>query len=209
MAPRLQIPERMRYFTVALAFMLVLQVPRAEAGAPTDQLKRHVDEVIGVLDDASTKSQPARRRAAVRKVAEDIFDYPETARRALGPHWSARTPEEQREFVAIFADLLDHAYLSKIDVYQGEKVQYTGETVDGDQATVKTTLVTPKGTSIPIDYRMHRVSDRWRVYDVVIQGVSLVANYRTQFNRIVRSESYQALVQKLRDRQVQPAASGR
>jgi phospholipid transport system substrate-binding protein len=199
----------MRYFTVALTFMLVFQVPPAEAGAPTDQLKRHVDEVIGVLDDASTKSQPAKRRAAVRKVAEDIFDYPETARRALGPHWSARTPEEQREFVAIFADLLDHAYLSKIDVYQGEKVQYTGETVDGDQATVKTTLVIPKGTSIPIDYRMHRVNDRWRVYDVVIEGVSLVANYRTQFNRIVRSESYQALVQKLRDRQVQPAASGR
>jgi phospholipid transport system substrate-binding protein len=199
----------MRYFTVALTFMLVFQVPPAEAGAPTDQLKRHVDEVIGVLDDASTKSQPAKRRAAVRKVAEDIFDYPETARRALGPHWSARTPEEQREFVAIFADLLDHAYLSKIDVYQGEKVQYTGETVDGDQATVKTTLVIPKGTSIPIDYRMHRVNDRWRVYDVVIEGVSLVANYRTQFNRIVRSESYPALVQKLRDRQVQPAASGR
>jgi phospholipid transport system substrate-binding protein len=199
----------MRYFTVALAFMLVFQAPPAEAGAPTDQLKRHVDEVIGVLDDASTKSQPAKRRAAVRKVAEDIFDYPETARRALGPHWSARTPEEQRDFVAIFADLLDHAYLSKIDVYQGEKVQYTGETVDGDQATVKTTLVIPKGTSIPIDYRMHRVNDRWRVYDVVIEGVSLVANYRTQFNRIVRSESYQALVQKLRDRQVQPAASGR
>jgi phospholipid transport system substrate-binding protein len=199
----------MRYFTVALTFMLVFQVPPAEAGAPTDQLKRHVDEVIGVLDDASTKSQPAKRRAAVRKVAEGIFDYPETARRALGPHWSARTPEEQREFVAIFADLLDHAYLSKIDVYQGEKVQYTGETVDGDQATVKTTLVIPKGTSIPIDYRMHRVNDRWRVYDVVIEGVSLVANYRTQFNRIVRSESYPALVQKLRDRQVQPAASGR
>jgi phospholipid transport system substrate-binding protein len=189
--------------------MLVFQVSPAEAGPPTDQLKRHVDEVIGVLDDASTKSQPAKRRAAVRKVAEDIFDYPETARRALGPHWSARTPEEQREFVAIFADLLDHAYLSKIDVYQGEKVEYTGETVDGDQATVKTTLVIPKGTSIPIDYRMHRVNDRWRVYDVVIEGVSLVANYRTQFNRIVRSESYQALVQKLRDRQVQPAASGR
>lgn len=209
MAPRLHMWAFMRYFTVALAFMLVFQVPRAEAGPPTDQLKRHVDEVIGMLDDASMKSQPAKRRAAVRKVAEDVFDYPETARRALGPHWSARTPEEQREFVAIFADLLDHAYLSKIDVYQGEKVQYTGETVDGDQATVKTMLVIPKGTSIPIDYRMHRVNDRWRVYDVVIEGVSLVANYRTQFNRIVRSESYQALVQKLRDRQVQPAASGR
>lgn len=201
----------MRYLSVsiALAFTLVLQAPPAEAGPPTDQLQQRVDEVIRVVADPSTKDQPTQRRAAVRKIAENIFDYPDTARRALGAHWNARTPEEQREFVGIFADLLDRAYLSRIDLYQGEKVQYTDETVDGDQATVKTMVVTPKGTAIPVDYRMHRVNDRWLVYDVVIEGVSLVANYRTQFNRIVRTESYAALVQKLRDRQAEPAASGR
>lgn len=199
----------MRYLHASIAFASILAVTAAEAGAPTDQLKQQVDEVVRVLEDPAAKARPARRRAAVRKIAENIFDYPDTARRALGPHWAARTPEEQREFVTVFADLLDRAYLSKIDLYQGEKVRYADETVDGNQATVKTMLVTPKGTSIPVDYRMHLVNGRWLVYDVVIEGVSLVANYRTQFNRIVRSESYQALVQKLRERQVQPAASGR
>ena len=198
----------MRYLYVSLAFASILAVTAAEAGAPTDQLKQQVDEVVRLLEDPAAKAQPARRRAAVRKIAENTFDYPDTARRALGPHWAARTPEEQREFVTIFADLLDRAYLSKIDLYQGEKVRYTDETIDGDQATVKTMLVTPKGTSIPIDYRMHLVNGRWLVYDVVIEGVSLVANYRTQFNRIVRTESYAALVQKLRS-QAEPAASSR
>jgi len=199
----------MRYLPAALALALVLQALPAEAGAPTEQLRQRVDEVIRVLDDPGMQDRPAQRRGAIRKIAENIFDYPSTARRALGSHWSARTPEEQREFVALFADLLDRAYLSRIDLYQGEKVQYTNETIDGDQATVSTVLVTPKGTSIPVDYRLHRVGNRWLVYDVVIEGVSLVANYRTQFNRIVRTESYDVLVQKLRDRQTEPAASGR
>jgi phospholipid transport system substrate-binding protein len=199
----------MRYLSVSLAFASILAVTAAEAGAPTDQLKQQVDEVVRVLEDPAAKARPARRRAAVRKIAENIFDYPDTARRALGPHWAARTPEERQEFVAIFADLLDRAYLSKIDLYQGEKVRYADEAVDGNQATVKTMLVTPKGTSIPVDYRMHLVNGRWLVYDVVIEGVSLVANYRTQFNRIVRTESYAALVQKLRSSEAEPAASGR
>jgi phospholipid transport system substrate-binding protein len=199
----------MQYVWLALAIALVVPAAHAEAGAPTDQLRRHVDEVIHVIDDPSTKGRPPQRHAAVRKIAENIFDYPDTARRALGAHWPARTPEEQREFVALFADLLDRAYLSKIDLYQGEKVRYTSEVVDGNQATVKTTLITPKGTSIPVDYRMHLTDGRWLVYDVIIEGVSLVSNYRVQFNKIVQTQSYDALVQKMRTRQAEPAASGR
>ena len=195
------------HYASSLTLALVLQAFPAAAGAPTDQLKQRVDEVIRVLEDPGMKDRPAQRHAAVRKIAENIFDYPDTARRALGPHWTARTPEEQREFVAMFADLLDRAYLSRVDLYQGEKVRYTGEAVDGDQASVTTVLVTPKGTTIPVEYRMHQANDQWRVYDVVIEGVSLVANYRTQFNRIVQTESYGALVQKIRDRQAEPAAS--
>jgi phospholipid transport system substrate-binding protein len=199
----------MRVLYTAVALALALHIPHAEAGPPTDQLKQHVDEVIRVLEDAGMKGQASRRHEAVRKVAAKIFDYPDTARRALGPHWKARTPEEQREFVALFADLLDRAYWSKIDQYQGEDVRYTNEVVEDDQATVKTTLVTPRGTSLPIDYRMHRVDGRWLVYDVSVEGVSLVASYRTQFNRVIQSESYPALVQKLRAKQAEPAASGR
>jgi phospholipid transport system substrate-binding protein len=145
----------------------------------------------------------------VRKISEDIFDYPDTARRALGQHWNARTPEEQREFVQLFADLLDRAYFSKIDRYQGEKVRYGAETVNGDEAIVKTTIMSKGGSDIPVDYRLHLTDGRWRVYDVNIEGVSLVSNYRTQFNKIVQTESYATLVQKLKAKDAEPAASSR
>ena len=194
---------------LTLPLLLVALVVPALAGVPTDQLRQRVDEVVRVLDDPSIKGKPAQRRAAVRKISEEIFDYPDTARRALGPHWTARTPEEQREFVQLFADLLDRAYFSKIDRYQGEKVRYGAETINGNEAIVKTMIVTRAGSEVPIDYRMHLAGGRWLVYDVNIEGVSLVSNYRTQFNKIVQTESYQTLVQKLRAKDAEPAASSR
>ena len=194
---------------LTLPLLLVALVAPALAGVPTDQLRQRVDEVVRVLDDPSNKGKPAQRRAAVRKISEEIFDYPDTARRALGPHWTARTPEEQREFVQLFADLLDRAYFSKIDRYQGEKVRYGAETVNGNEAIVKTMIVTHAGSEVPIDYRMHLADGRWLVYDVSIEGVSLVSNYRTQFNKIVQTESYQMLIQKLRAKDAEPAASNR
>src|SRR5262249_56940877 len=103
---------------------------------------------------------------------------------SLGRHWAARTPAEQKEFVALFADLLERSYISKIEVYGGEKITFSGEAVDGEQATVRTKLMTRQGTDVPIDYRMLRRGDRWLVYDVMIEGISLVSNYRTQFNKI-------------------------
>ena len=192
-----------------LPLLLVALVVPALAGVPTDQLRQRVDEVVRVLDDPSNKGKPAQRRAAVRKISQEIFDYQDTARRTLGPHWTARTPEEQREFVQLFADLLDRAYFSKIDRYQGEKVRYGAETVNGNEAIVKTTIVTRAGSEVPVDYRMHLADGRWLVYDVNIEGVSLVSNYRTQFNKIVQTESYQTLVQKLRAKDAEPAASNR
>ena len=202
----------MRTIGSALASALIasaLLVTAAVAGPPTDQLKGHVDRVIQVLDDPGLKAKPAERRAAVRKIAGAIFDYEDTARRALGRHWNARTPQEQQEFVQLFADLLDRAYFARIDQYQGEKVRFTGESITGDEAVVKTRIVTTSRSEIPVDYRMHASSGRWRVYDVNIEGVSLVANYRSQFNKVVQTESYEALVTKLRARQPDPSASGR
>jgi phospholipid transport system substrate-binding protein len=193
---------------LTLALVTALATP-AVTGTPTEQLKQRVDEVIRVLSDPSLQGKTDQRRAAVRKISETIFDYQDTARRSLGPHWNARTPEERREFVQLFADLLERAYFSKINRYQGEKVRYGAETVDGKEAVVKTTIVTTEGTEVPVDYRMHRADGRWLVYDVVIEGVSLVSNYRSQFNKIVRTESYQALVQRLRAKETQPAASSR
>jgi len=197
-------------YSVAIGSLLALVVTTAipaVAGAPTDQIRQRVDDVVKVLENPALSSKPAERHAAVRKIAEEIFDYPDTARRALGPHWSQRTPQEQQEFTRLFAELLDRAYIGKIELYQGEKVRYVGDTINGDDATVKTKIVTKKGSEVPVDYRLHSKDGRWLVYDVIIEGVSLVSNYRTQFNKIVQTESYPALVQKLKAKEAEPAAS--
>jgi phospholipid transport system substrate-binding protein len=193
-------------FTVAVVTGLASE---ATAAAPLAQLRQRVDEVIRLLEDPALKGNPEQRRASVRRVSETIFDYQDTARRALGRHWNGRTPEEQAEFVQLFADLLDRAYFSRIDQYQGEKVRYVDESIEGSEAVVKTRIATSSGSEVPVDYRLHLASGRWLVYDVNIEGVSLVANYRTQFNKIVQTESYESLVQKLRARSVAPSASPR
>ena len=180
----------------------------AAAGAPSDQLKGQIDRVLKLLDDSELKKEHKAkdRRVAVRKVANDIFDFGETARRSLGRHWQGRTPAEREEFVQLFSDLLERSYISRVELYGGEKIHYAGDTIEGDQAKVQTKLLTKSGSDIPIEYRMHRKGDRWLVYDVVIEGVSLVANYRTQFNKIIRTTSYQELVRKMKTKQEELAS---
>jgi len=177
------------------AILALVTAGTAVAGEPTDQVRRSVDEVLKIVQ--SQPDGPARR-TAVRQAANRLFDFEETAKRALGPHWQQRTPAEHEEFVRLFSDLLEAAYVGKIDLYQGEKITYVGETVDGDQATVKTRIVTKQGNEVPVDYRLLREMDGWRVYDVIIEGVSLVANYRTQFNKIIQTSSYDDLVKRMR-----------
>ena len=184
----------LRALTLTAIFALVT-AGTAVAGEPTDQVRRSVDEVLKIVQ--SQPDGPARR-TAVRQAANRLFDFEETAKRALGPHWQQRTPAEHEEFVRLFSDLLEAAYVGKIDLYQGEKITYVGETVDGDQATVKTRIVTKQGNEVLVDYRLSREKDGWRVYDVIIEGVSLVADYRTQFNKIIQTSSYDDLVKRMR-----------
>jgi len=183
---------------VTVAVLALLQPP-AWAGVPTDQLRGSVDRVIQVLEDPTLKADPnGARRAAIRKEAESIFDFTETAKRALGQHWKTLNPSQQQEFVSLFEDLLERAYVLKIEKYSGERVTYLGDAIDGDLATVKTKFTTKQGTDIPVDYRLLRRGDRWLVYDVFVEGVSLVANYRTQFDRIMRTSSYDELVRRMK-----------
>jgi phospholipid transport system substrate-binding protein len=194
---------------MALTLVMVLAVPPASAGAPTDQLKTQVDRVLKLMDDPTLKDKPKDKRAAVRRVADDIFDFGETAKRSLGRHWADRTQAERDEFVKLFGDLLERSYISKIELYGGEKIQYVGDKIEGDQASVMSKLLTKTNTEVPIEYRMLKKGERWLVYDVIIEGVSLVSNYRAQFNKIIRTESYEALVKKLRAKDSEPAASTR
>jgi phospholipid transport system substrate-binding protein len=179
-----------------------LAVP-ATAGAPLDQLKAQIDRVIKVLEDPELKKdgKSSARRAAVRKIADDIFDFPETAKRSLARHWQPRSPAEKDEFVRLFSDLLERSYISKIELYGGEKIMFLGDSIEGDQASVRTRILTKGGAEVPVEYRMLKKADRWLVYDVVIEGVSLVANYRTQFNKIIQTSSYADLVKKMKVKQ--------
>ena len=193
---------------LAVAGMALAAAP-ARAGAPMDQLRFQIDRVLKVLDDPELKKEPRAkdRRVAVRKIANDIFDFGETAKRSLGRHWAARTPAEREEFVQLFSDLLERSYLSKIELYGGEKIQYLSDVIDdGEQAKVQTKIVTRQGSEIPIEYRMHKKGDRWLVYDVIIESVSLVANYRTQFNKIIQTSSFQELVKKMKSKQEELAS---
>jgi phospholipid transport system substrate-binding protein len=172
----------------------------AHAGPPTDQLKTAIDRILVILQDPALK-QPGKadeRRQQIRAVANEVFDWEEMGKRALARHWEARSPQEREEFSKIFADLLERSYVGKIEGYSGEKILYEKETLDGDRAEVRTKLVTKTGTAIPIDYQMQKAGDRWRAYDVKIENVGLVANYRAQFNRIIQQSGYPDLVNRLK-----------
>ena len=192
------------FVRVAVVLALVVApVTAARAGQASDQLKVQIERVVKAIDDPDLKkeSRALDRRKSVRKIAEDIFDFGETAKRSLGRHWLARSAAEREEFTGLFADLLERSYISKIELFNGERIQFVGDSADGDQAVVRTKIVTKQSTEIPVDYRMLKKGDRWLVYDVIIEGVSLIANYRTQFNKIIQTSSYQELVKKMKTKQ--------
>ena len=191
-----------RTLTSVVGLPLLLAAAPALAGAPTDQLKSSIDQVIKVLDDPALKAEGSaeKRRAAIREVANNTFDFGEAAKRSLGKHWQGLSERDRQEFTGLFADLLERGYVARIEEYSGEKIVYTGDNVDADAATVKTRLTTKSGTAIPVDYRMLRKGDRWLVYDVSVEGLSLVSNYRGQFNKIIETSSYQDLVKRMKTR---------
>jgi phospholipid transport system substrate-binding protein len=202
-----------RLFSYAAAGLVLLAATSpAWAGAPTEQVRQYTDQVRKILDDPALRSTD--KRSAVRKVAIEIFDVNETARRALGPHWQARSATERNEFVQLFADLLERTYISKIDLYRGERLYYTSEAVDGEFATVRAKVVTNKGLEVPVEARMLKRGDHWLIYDIAIENVSLISNYRTQFDRIIRTASFGELVRKLKENRDQflndrPTQAGR
>jgi len=171
----------------------------AQAGPPTDSMKGTIDEVLRIIRDKELK-QPAKaeeRRALLEKVVADRFDYQEMSRRALGAPWNTLSDQEKQEFVGLFRTLLTNSYAEKVETYSGEGVQYLNERTEKEYAEVRTKILSGK-TEIPLDYRLVNRGPDWRVYDVVVDGVSLVSNYRGQFTKIMRASSYQDLVEQLR-----------
>ncbi len=201
---------RIRRNVVALSLLFfvclypVLAPSLASAGEPTDVVKKTTDEVLDILRNKELRKpeKTAQRRAEIRKTVLQRFDFAEMAKRSLAQNWKKRTPEEQKEFVALFTDLVENTYITKIEKYQDEKIFYTGERVEGAYAQVKTNVETSKGIETPIEYRLMREGTQWMAYDVLIEGVSLVNNYRNQFNSILRSGSYEELVKRLKNKTI-------
>jgi phospholipid transport system substrate-binding protein len=183
------------------ALFMLLVASSASAGPATDQLRVGTDRVLKTLADPALQGpdRVAERQKALREITDPMFDWAEMARRALGRHWQTRTDAERQEFVPLFRTLLERTYATRIERYNGEQITYTGESIEGDQASVRTKILDRTNRELPIDYRMVRGPDgRWLIYDVLIEGVSLVANYRSQFDQIIRTASYERLVEKLK-----------
>ncbi len=170
-------------------------------GTPTQAVKETIDQVLSVLGDDALKdsTRTTERRERLEAIIRQRFDYEEMAKRTLAAEWNKISTEKQEEFVGLFQQFLTQSYAGNVDGYSGEQVEYLKERLKGDFAEVQTKVVSPK-VQIPLDYRLLKKQDKWGVYDVIIDGVSLTKNYRGQFARIIKSSSFEALLDKLRSK---------
>jgi len=186
-----------------MSVLVFISVSFAQDG-PTAQVKATVDRVLDILKDPALKG-PKNEAARAKLLQEAIFarfDFPEMAKRSLGPHWRQRSARERQEFVDIFADLLERSYRQTIERYTDQEIIYTQEEINDKYGVVGTAIADKREKlEIPIEYRVIRHTDQWKVYDVVIDGISLIGNYRSQFNSIIQKGSYEELVQKMRIKQ--------
>jgi phospholipid transport system substrate-binding protein len=179
-----------------LIFSLLVGTAVVWAGPPTEITRQFIERALDALNDPSSKGEA--RRQKVKRIVDPYFDYQEMAKRALGPTWAKLNSAQRQEFVRLFAQLLEASYSDKIEKYaQRVKIDYTGEILDGDVAEVRTVVVRANDR-LPLNYRLLNEDGNWKVYDVVIEGVSLVSNYRSQFSRIINESSYAELVRRLK-----------
>jgi phospholipid transport system substrate-binding protein len=187
---------------IVLAVLIIFAAAAARAGEPIDLVKVAGDKAIQILKDPKLrpKEKKKERIERLKEVVNPLFDYEEMARRSLGPHWRRRTPQEQQEFVKLFRDYLEKVYSDQVDLYAGEKVVYGRERVEDDYAQVETAFVDTKGEEVSVVYRLRRVGGKWKVYDAVVENISVVNNYRSQFDRVISKYSFDELKRLLKEK---------
>jgi phospholipid transport system substrate-binding protein len=181
----------------ALAAWILLAMAPASSQTPTEVLQNALRQVVAVLEEEAGARALDRRRAELRRIADRLFDVHDMARRSLGRHWSERTREEQDEFVRAFRELVEGAYVARIEQVAGERVIWGAESIDGEVATVRSRMASRQG-EVSLHYRMRLVGGRWAVFDVIVDGISLVSSYRSQFARIIQTASYEELLRRMR-----------
>jgi len=192
---------------LVVSFALSPTIRPANAGAPTEQIQNAVQRATTILNDP--KLQAEAKRKELKEAVYPKFDFAEMARRSLGSHWQRRSPEEQRAFVKAFTELIEQSYMSNLESYEGEKVIIGKEKQDKDFAEVDTKIITKKGEEFSVYYKLHQSGSDWKVYDVIIENISLVNNYRSQFNRVIAQSSFEELFRRMKDKQFDAAGKKR
>jgi phospholipid transport system substrate-binding protein len=196
----------MRCKSKIIVILLFLLAPLSNArilyaGQPTEEIRSAINQGIEIVKGArlDNKAEKTDIISRLREIVYPLFDFDEMARRSLGAHWRRLNPQQQGEFVTTFTELLEKTYADKIDLYEGQKVSFTGESVDKDFAQVDTRVI-GKQQSYSVDYKLHLVNGKWKIYDVIAENISLVNNYRSQFNRVLANSSFQELLKIMKEK---------
>ena len=193
-----KIIPRNPWLVIGISFALILSAAKAvQASSITDGLKATIDQVISVVTDPQYQDDRQTRRAKMKGIIFPKFNFLEMGKRSLGSkRWKERSPEERKIFIDVFGKLLENSYANKLESYHDEKINYVDEIVKGKYAMVKTEVIRKNGT-VNVDYKLIRGGGEWRVYDIVVEGVSMIKNYRSQFARIIHQDSFDTLMEKL------------
>ncbi len=200
--------------SVAWLFMAEAALAASPVG-PRDAVEAAVARFMSIIQNdgqngGADGAVGSERSEQIRRIVREMFDFDEISRRALSRHWQALPREDQAEFVTLFRDLLERAYLTQVEAAAGgEKIAFIGESIENGSATVRSKVVTRQGSEIPLDYRLHLRDGNWRIYDVAVQGVSFITSYRTQFDRVIRAESYSSLRERLLKKATETTAAQR
>lgn len=198
----MSIRRRFMVWLVGSGISILLVSLSLWAGEPTERIRAVVDRGLQVVNDSRLQSEDKKkeRNDRLREIVYTLFDFNEMARRSLGSHWRRLTPQQQQEFVPAFRDFLERVYADRVDLYNGEKAVFTKETVEGEYAEVHSKIVSKKATEVTVVYKMRRADGGWKVYDVVVENISLVNNYRAQFGRLMANSSFEELMKKMKEK---------
>lgn len=197
--------HRMRqYFCLffrAVLLLMMFAVP-CFAGVPTDEIKETTDRILAIVSDPGLKGPENKKKRGrlIREAVDGRFNWEAMTQGSLARNWKERTDAEKKEFIALFGKLLERTYLDKVGSYSGEKVSYVDETIDGKSGTVTAKILTRSNTDVLVLYKVEKGNSGWLVYDISIEGVSMILNYREQFNSIILRSSYDDLVKKLKEK---------
>jgi phospholipid transport system substrate-binding protein len=185
---------------VALFFFFSVIPVSSVAGEATEQIKETTDKIIAILSNPALKApdKTSEKIRMLRNAVDERFDWAEMSRRTLARHWAKRNDKEKKEFIELFGKLLERTYMDKVGDYAGERAIYKDEKIDGDYGVVDIIVVGHEDRKIPVMYRVKKKGKDWYIYDVSVEGVSLINNYRTQFNSIILSSSYEGLIEKIK-----------